>query len=146
MIRLAISALMVLLTLGAATSAAEVYKWTDDSGVLQYTQMPPEDRPFQPVRQQRSPTPPSAPATAAGSEPESSAVESGDAVMTAAAGSMAEAKQKNCELARRNAEVLSTKTTILMSDPASGEERKLSEEERQQQLEQAERDAGYYCE
>jgi hypothetical protein len=147
MITLAKTALLALLTLGAAAAGADVYKWTDDGGVMQYTQSPPEDRPFTVVKQQRSPVPSSAPqGSMPSAQPEVDGGDTATPVATAATESVTEAKQHNCELARQNLDVLSTKTAILLSDPVSGERRRLSDDERQQQIRQAERDIAYFCE
>lgn len=146
MIRLVTAALCALLSLGADALAAEVYKWTDDAGVLQYTQAPPEGREFQVVKQRRYQAAASSTKTASAAAGASPQVDADAQITTAEAGTVQEAKQRNCEIARKNIEVLSTKTTILMTDPETGENRRLSEEERQAQLRQAERDAGYFCE
>ncbi len=146
MIRLATAALTALLTFGADALAADAYKWTDDAGVIQYTQAPPEGRAFEVVKQRHypaAPTPARTTPAAANADLES---EADTPIATAEAGSVQEAKQRNCEIARKNLEVLSTKTTILMADPDTGENRRLSDEERQSQLRQAERDVGYFCE
>ncbi len=151
MIRTTLS--VALLTLSVA-AAADIYKWSDASQFIHYTEVPPAHGiPYQIVKEsQRLPTPAQPTATLDQERKD-----------LAKAGERAEQQQKdreeakdlradnarasdNCERAQHNLETLQAHTQVIMQDPESGISTRLSEQQRNAQIRQSEKDIQYYCE
>jgi len=138
---LAAAVLAVLMT--GTSHAADTYKWTDDNGQVQYTQLPPKDRPYETIRV-RSKEPAAA---AAQTTPTNKAA---GAENKQAKGDVAEAKAeaeklaRNCEIAKQNKEMLLTAAKIRVTD-AEGNPRHLTEEERKARLADTEKQIEFYC-
>lgn len=146
--------LIAVLVIGLASLSAQasIYKWVDADGVIQYTSVPPKDRAYEVVQRttegklrkdsgdeltrlrQKS-----AEIDKARAEREKQQVQ--------AAADAAEADEKSllCERARANLATLEEHTRLLMVDPESGEEKRLTEEERQAQMVQSQKDIAYFC-
>lgn len=123
--------------------AGNTYKWTDDNGQVQYTQLPPNDRPYTVIKSttaaineeaQESPVTSSA-ATKPGAEKTASSE------YTSAE---KEKLAKNCDIAKQNREMLRTAAKIRVTG-ADGEPRHLTEEERKARLADTEKQVSFYC-
>jgi hypothetical protein len=104
--------------------AATVYKWTNEQGVVQYTDAPPEGRQFQKLdigggvaRSGASET--EAPATAA---------------TDAAATPQSESMQRACEAAQANVEKFEQNQVVLMDLDGDGQNDELTPLQREEQL------------
>lgn len=127
-----------LMVLGVA-QASDTYKWTDDNGQVQYTQLPPKDRPYETIRV-RSKQPETTAAAPTGKKKDE-AEKSGD---VAAAKAEAEKMTRNCELAKQNKEALLTIPKIRVTDK-DGTERFLTDEERKEKMAATEVNISTYC-
>lgn len=127
-----------LMVLGVA-QASDTYKWTDDNGQVQYTQLPPKDRPYETIRV-RSKQPETAAATPTGKK-KTEAEKGGD---VAAAKAEAEKMARNCEIAKQNKEALLTIPKIRVTDK-DGTERFLTDEERKEKMAATEVNISTYC-
>ena len=120
--------------------AADTYKWTDDNGQVQYTQLPPKDRPYETIRVRSKQPEVTAPAaTQAGKKDEAS--KQGD---VAVAKAEAEKVARNCELAKQNKEALLTIPKIRVTDK-DGTERFMTDEERKEKMAATEVNISTYC-
>lgn len=119
----------LLLTWGFAASASEVYRWTDERGVVHYSDTPPEDDKFERVNVRTG---------AANREPEPE--DTADADATAAP----DPATKACDDARRN--LIALRSTLEVAAEFDGETRVLSPEERQDQIERNEQLVAIHCE
>lgn len=131
------------LMLASTAQAADSYKWTDDNGQVQYTQIPPKDRPYETIKT-RSKQPEAAVAAAKagadGKKTDPAEVKGELAVAKAEAEKLA----RNCETARQNKELLTTAAKIRMTDK-DGNPYHLSDDERKQKLAATEQQIQNYC-
>lgn len=133
--------------LTAAAYAGTTYKWTDDKGQVQYSQLPPNDRPYTVIRTTSSSGDANAEtegnkegsATAAKTKTQSSS-KSGSSFTDAEKEKLA----KNCDIAKQNREMLRTAAKIRVTDE-KGEPRHLTEEERKTRLADTEKQMEFYC-
>lgn len=110
------------LVAASAAQAGEVYKWTDDKGVVHYTDAPPEGRDFE-KKKAVAPAPATAPQAESEAEPKAEAA-------PARQGSA----QANCEAARRNVENMERFAEISMDRDGDGTPEKLTAEQREEEL------------
>jgi hypothetical protein len=107
-------------------SAAELYRWVDQDGNVQFTQTPPPEtaqevttRPLELVR----PAPPAeAPANAQNGQPSDSAVDTdefADEALNEEAQKIQQHKAENCQLARDNLARLNGQEPLMETDPAN---------------------------
>ncbi len=135
-----------LLTASAAT-AEKVYKWVDEQGITHYSQTPPPGVAAEPVavstgggddaaleRYRRILSPPKAEA------PDGKAKEGG-----IEPAKKAEARARNCKLARERLAVLTSRSRILMLQP-DGTSVRLTEKERQAEIERMKTIVAANCE
>lgn len=127
----------LLLTWGFAASASEVYRWTDERGVVHYSDTPPEDDKFERVNV-RTGTTRSTPEP----EPEAAA----ETTPPAAQASVEDAatRARHCDTARRN--LIALNSSLDVTGEFEGESRLLTAEERQDQIERNQRLVDRYCE
>lgn len=134
--RFVVALLGVALAGTVLAQAATVYKWTDDKGVVQYTDAPPEGRKFQRLnvggsgsRTDIRPAP----------EPENGATtgESAEAAPPSSAQSRLDAMKANCEMARKNLATLQNYRVINADVDGDGTAETLDAEGRQQAIEQS---------
>ena len=127
----------------AGTALAGItYKWTDDNGQIQYTQLPPNDRPYTVIKS----------ATASineeGAESPLTSKPADKANPKTGAGEYTSAEKeklsKNCDIAKQNREMLRTAAKIRVNDE-KGEPRHLTEEERKARLADTEKQIEFYC-
>jgi len=132
---------IILLFLSAgAVQAATMYKWVDENGTVQYTQMPPPEgkqgkaietkpspEPAEPVKTDETATEPSL-------LPPGLQLDKGDAGK--------DLDSTNCFKARKNLEILMRNREITMPD---GKKMALSEEMRQQKIDEAREDMKKDC-
>lgn len=128
--------------LAAPSSAlARVYKWVDDEGNVQYSQRPPSDRPAETIETRV----PERPSTDQGDK----AADAEEGNGTAAEGEQVamdrEAQNKrNCEIARRNAELLEAGARVQVRD-SEGNAQVLDEEQMAQKLKESRRQMELFC-
>lgn len=150
----------MLLALGLSllmmsASAAEFYRWIDEEGNLQLTQTPPppnaqeviaEELPSGKKKAAPAPAKPEAAATEeAVVEAENAEAETEEEALTAAE-RLAQQKQANCKLAKDNIDSLNSGKALGLPDPDNpGNFKPVSEEQRQQALEQAQAYLETYC-
>ena len=144
----------VWLLLLPALGGAEIYRWVDDAGVVNYTQHSPEG-----IEAERIVTRGGAPRVAiptvvqaevedpdAGLSNEQKAMKKRlEVAENARQAEIARIKQSNCSRAQRVLEKLSAKGRIRVRD-AQGEEVAMTEEERQSRIIEAQRDVVSNCE
>lgn len=151
----------------SALAAGEVYKWTNDAGVVQYTDSPPDGRPFERIKSAASRE-----ASAAGSETQAAPVaeetglESAEgesdeeerelteseiaqaAAAKAAAAAAAAAKETeraNCNNAMANIASINAYPEIRMDRDGDGKVEILTDEQRTAELERNQALAKIYC-
>lgn len=122
------------LVAAAVVQAGEVYKWTDDKGVVHYTDAPPQNRDFE-KKQTRVP-PPATPVA-----PTDAAPSGGAAANAPAQGSM----DANCSAARRNVENLERFDEISMDRDGDGKPEKLTPEQKDEELKRSKALVELYC-
>ncbi|MFV1972589.1 MAG: DUF4124 domain-containing protein [Thiohalobacterales bacterium] len=146
----------VLLALASGLHAASkdvIFKWIDDNGAVHYTQVPPQDREYETLKQV------GAPGTAPAEKPASvrSDLQKQVEAMDKAQEERAEAKnqmeqqdrirerrKKNCEISNRNlANLHQTGNRIFMTP--DGEVMRLTDEERQRRIDEANRQIEENC-
>ncbi|NQD38930.1 DUF4124 domain-containing protein [Permianibacter sp. IMCC34836] len=122
--------------------AADSYKWTDDNGQVQYTQIPPKDRPYETIRTRvKEPTATTTTSSKPAAAKESEAAAKGD---VAVAKAEADKLARNCEVAKQNKEMLQTAAKIKITDK-DGTERHLTDEERKEKLAATELQMQNFC-
>lgn len=135
--------LMVLMTLlSGPVSAQSGYKCVDTSGNTTYTELALSGSDCTPMgKTAKSSTDPEA-----AMQKLRDRVEEVEQTNTAEeeAGSADASRKQNCELARKNQEVLSGPSDVVSTD-ASGNKTIMSAEERTAALQQAQKDVGYWC-
>lgn len=132
-------ALSLLLLAASPAMAADTYKWTDDNGQVQYTQIPPKDRPYETIRTRvKDPAPPVKPLY--GNKP----TENTDKGDVASAKAEAEKLARNCEVAKQNKDMLTTAAKVRFKDK-DGVERHMTDDERKEKLQATELQIQSYC-
>ena len=144
---------LLLVGLCTLTAHAEqfVYKWTDSVGKVQYSELPPPaGTPYETVRKGGGAAGdagvPQAPA------PDQEALARKLAEDEAAQKAQQEkaqqdaeaARTKNCEIARKNVDVLQSERPVVKTD-AEGKKVTISDEQRAQELQKARKDQDYFC-
>jgi hypothetical protein len=132
-------ALAALCTTGRADAVGEVYKWTDENGVVHYTDSPPEGKPFTTKEVKAASAP--APAPEAGETPEAPA-----ATGTPPAEAAKTPAQRNCDIARKNLENLNAHENITADRNNDGVQEPLTAEERATEIKRSESLIAVYCE
>ena len=152
---------LILITLGvliglSSFASANMYKWTDDDGVVHYSQTPPMDREAELIRESstfREPrsTPTQGEEATAAPETESEPADGATSAPEEEAGpSEAERRaaererQEQCRIARQRITEIENNARVRTQD-ASGEYRFLTEEERQQRLKEAQDYVRKHC-
>lgn len=136
----------LVIMMGSTAFAADVYKWKDDAGQTQYTQSPPVGgRPYEVIKDRKK-----------AMEAEAAAAAAANSANTASTAKVPKANpekpgteekslsDRNCEAAKQNRKVLSEFTRVRVTD-AKGDQRFLTEDERQDKLKQADKDIAYFC-
>jgi len=119
-----------------------VYKWVDAEGVVHFTAQPPENGEYEKIGlQTREPTDATAEGETADDDVESTAPEQPEA---AASGPDPELVAERCKQARSNIEKLTGSANVLIRGE-DGENRVLTEEERQRMLEEAQQFINEWC-
>lgn len=144
-ILLACAATVLLIT---AAYAGTTYKWTDDKGQVQYSQLPPNDRPYTVIRTATSSGSDNAETegTTETSSPTAAKTKSSSTSKSNSALTDVEKEKlaKNCEIAKQNREMLRTAAKIRITDE-KGEPRHLTDEERKARLADTEKQLEFYC-
>ncbi|MFS2157334.1 DUF4124 domain-containing protein [Pseudomonas sp. Pseusp122] len=132
------------LALSTASQAAQIYKWVDAQGVTHFDAQPPAGQQVQQIDVQKPPPPPPAPATVAKPAPDPAASQKAidDKVRKQVAEQ--EAKRKEiCETLRTNLAQLQINSRVRLQ--VGSEVRRMTEEERQQQLTQTQKSLDESC-
>lgn len=139
------ASLVTALLMVSAVHAADSYKWTDDNGQVQYTQLPPKDRPYETIRTRvKDGSNASAEGSAAVTK------KATDAATAPTKGELAEAKAeaekmaRNCEIAKQNKEMLQTAAKVRVTDK-DGNPRHLTDEERKERMQATDVQIDNYC-
>lgn len=129
------------LILASTAQAADSYKWTDDNGQVQYTQIPPKDRPYETIKVRVK-----QPEVQADRPSSSKKDDDGTAAKGEVAVAKAEAEKmaRNCDMAKQNKELLTTAAKIRMTDK-DGTPYHLTDEQRKQKLQATEIQIQSYC-
>ena len=106
-----IAAVLCGLAAVAAVQASSVYKWTDDKGVVQYTDAPPEGRTFERLDVGRS---------GARAEVQSDEVDTESEAEPTPARRRMDAMRANCDAARLNLETLRNAATVTIDQDGDG--------------------------
>ena len=136
---------------GAAITAQAqqfIYKWTDEQGMVKYSELaPPTGVKYEMVRK---------PSVAAGAEADLSSQQAKEREELArqeakqkeqaeqAQKETEDARTKNCEIARKNVQVLQGETQVVRTDP-KGNKIILDAEQRAEELKKAQKDQDYFC-
>lgn len=135
-----VRAAALALSLSATAWATEMYKWVDEQGNVSYSQSPPPD-----ARNLRKiappPPPPTRPETPA-TKPAPAAGEKAPLDEEALREEIAAAKKKNCDTARRNAEIYRAFRRVQEPD---GQVVLLDGETRAAKIREAEEEIKLYC-
>ena len=141
------SCLVILCLLAPSLSTAEIYKWVGDDGKTNYTQLPPPPgHEWKAVREApASAVAPAPPATELQERYEEQQKDSeNDAAVAGQEKKNADIRKLNCDAATRNRASLELGGNRLYQT-ADGEYLRLSEEERQQRIDQAKEQIKKYC-
>jgi hypothetical protein len=113
-----------------------MYKWVDDEGNIHYDQFPPPDRTAEKLKGSTSggAQPPSKPETKEETHDQPPPAITEDET--------SRVKRQNCEAAKRNLDIYTRHNKIKQSD---GSELVLSEEMREERIQQAEEDIKNFC-
>ena len=151
--------IIVMLSCLPALASAEVYRWVDANGVVNYTQQKPADVSAERIESQtgarvkdEQPAPPAAtPAPDATQPPQDrltdaqrEALQGLEAAEQARQAELANIRQANCERARGVLDRLSAYGRIKLRE-ADGTERMMTEEERQERVAEAQRGVVENC-
>lgn len=134
------SAGLMLATLSLPVSAQALYRWVDSNGVVHYSDSPPADTPYETrsIRNATLPKPeddvPPPTATAASGQPNPAQAAKDDP-----------ARQRNCEQARLNLELLQSDSPVRMDLDGDGEAEPIEDAARQLQIDLARRQVASYC-
>lgn len=150
--------LCCLLVTATSPVLADLYKWTDSSGVVQYTAIPPAqgvpfeviDKPPTPtvdpnaaMQQLRERANPEKPANSA-TNSNANANSNGKATDPNMTPERKELYSKNCESAKKNLQILAGQGEVVVTDPA-GKKSVLNPGQREAQKAQAQKDIDYFC-
>jgi len=132
-----VSLSVCLSALSADTISKITYKWTDEKGIVQYTERPPKNRGYEKIT-----------IKASGGK-EVTAVTQEDAAKntkeeTNPLDDYAKANQRNCEIARQNLDVLTKLARIKVTDE-KGENRILTVEEKKAREDETRKEVEIYC-
>ncbi len=135
--RLFAAPVLCVLLLVAGPVAAKMYKWIDEEGNVQYSQVPPPDRAVQVIAPAASVTAPDMP------EPEQSAQGEDEAKKKdpRAEKAKAEENRRNCEIARKNLQLLQNARRVM----DEGQLVILDETNRSQRVEGAQKQVDRFC-
>ncbi len=134
-----LTVVLASLLLSQAALSADTYKWTDDNGQVQYTQIPPKDRPYETIKNKVK-DPVAAPAKTNNASKGDEAAKGDVAIAKAEAEKLA----VNCDRAKQNKEMLTTAAKIRVNDK-DGNPRHLTDEERKEKLQATELQIQSYC-
>ncbi len=147
---LILSCLVILCLLMPSLSTAEVYKWVDNDGKTNYTQLPPPPGyEWEAVQEAASPAAKPAPLAPPATElqeryEEEQKDRENDAAVAGQEKKNTDIRKLNCDAATRNRASLELGGNRLYKT-ADGEYLRLSEEERQQRIDQAKEQIKKYC-
>jgi len=126
---------------------AAAYKWTDDQGVTEYSQLPPPGKPSERINTGvKSSAPPPAPAPAISTDQTNPPADAGKtpAPQANAPQLSPEQMQENCRLAKQNLSTLETNPRILMKGE-DGNMVRLTEEQRQAKIAESKEQIKKFC-
>lgn len=142
--------LLIAGSLGATVMAQQfIYKWTDEQGMVQYSELPPPSGVnYEQVRKPTGAIPGAAPAVSHQQAKEKEALAQEEAKQKEQAEQaqkqVEDVRAKNCEIAKKNVQVLQGDTQVVRTDP-KGNKIVLDAEQRAVELQKAQKDQGYFC-
>ena len=136
-----------LLAMTTASAADPVYHWKDSNGQSHYSQQPPEKGiKFETITSTGAPATPAAPAASGKSETAAASSKSGPTPPAANGPTQAQSeRQKLCDTARKNVDVLANRPLVEMDVNGSGTPQRLTPEQQTQQLDIARKQQAAYC-
>ena len=142
--------LLIAGSLGATVMAQQfIYKWTDEQGMVQYSELPPPSGvKYEQVRKPTGALPGAAPAVSQQQAKEQEALAQEEAKQKEQAEQaqkqIEDVRAKNCEIAKKNVQVLQGDTQVVRTDP-KGNKIVLDAEQRAAELQKAQKDQDYFC-
>ena len=134
-----------LVSATAASAADPVYRWKDANGQSHYSQQPPEKGvKYETIASSGAPASAAAAATSHAESAASAKKDSNPAANATTANAQAE-RQKLCETARKNADVLANRPLVEMDLNGTGTPQRLTPEQQTQQLDIARKQQTAYC-
>lgn len=128
---------LMLLACGTTAIASEVYRWTDERGVVHYSDTPPDSSKFERVNVRTG-------ATRSEPEPQPEVTAETTAPTAQASAEDAATRARHCDSARRN--LIALNSSLDVTGEFEGESRLLTAEERQDQIDRNQRLVERYCE
>lgn len=135
----------------AAQAQQFIYKWTDEQGQPQYSELPPPAGvPYETVRKPGGAAPGAEPGRNLAKEQEELARQLAEEQAKTqeqqeqSQKEATEARAKNCEIARKNVEVLQSDRPVVRPD-AKGNKVTLDAQQREAELQKAKKDQDYFC-
>ncbi|MEJ5208839.1 MAG: DUF4124 domain-containing protein [Lysobacteraceae bacterium] len=127
---------LMLLASGSVALASEVYRWTDERGVVHYSDTPPDSSKFERVNVRTG-------ATRSDPEPEPEVTAETTASIAQVSAEDAATRARHCDTARRN--LIALNSSLDVTGEFEGESRLLTAEERQDQIDRNQRLVDRYC-
>lgn len=146
--------LSILLLLGifmtGAVAATKVYKWVDKDGNIHYSEQKPVNQEADTLRiKEHKPAPPAAETQQAQDDSETVDDEQAAQQRAEAEQSLAAAdrvnQQKLCQQAKANRDALNASVRVSRIDPETGEQVRMSDDERVKALQKAQQTIKKYC-
>lgn len=145
-------ALLILMASGwtvTATAQQFIYKWTDEQGMVQYSELPPpQGVKYEKVLKSAGAITGTEAALSNRQEKEKEELAREEARQKEEAEQAQkqaeEVRVKNCEIARKNVQVLQGDAQVVKTD-AKGNKVALDAEQRAMELQKAQKDADYFC-
>ena len=113
------------------------YRWKDDNGIIQYTERPPKNRAYEMIKVK---TGGSREVTQVSQE---EAVQASQDEAQTELDELAKANERNCKVSKQNLAVLQNLSRIRVTE--NGEERILSPEEKQEKINETQKQIDIYC-
>lgn len=143
--------LVMLFVMVADLHGKKIYKWVDENGQIHYSSQKPPGQVVETVKVKKGPkvSPPAEGKPTDQADNENAAVTEDSEADTLAREQLAKAdaenKKKMCEQARRNIDALNASVRVVQKDEKTGENVRMSDEQRVQALKRAQQAVKEYC-
>lgn len=140
------AAALLLAVISGASAQAEIYKWTDSKGGVHYSEQPPAGVKFEKISPRYgAPATPSTPQPKSDPQNDQKKVEQDKQQQDIQRKEeVARIRMQNCETAQRRLIELESRPRIMVTNP-DGTAQRLTEEERQARIAEAQELIGKYC-